>query len=174
MKGEVGGVESRSLRSERTSCASSHCIWQLRASAERGEQRLPEWGASEEGSGWSSEEGTGCLRGGLVNGLTKTDEAIACLARVSSGKIACLVRVSSGKLTGKQPRGWATLMASEGSCATGRAGEEVAVAAAAVAVSAAGSAADVEAALGGSLLSGATLAAPIAVAQSRMRAETVD
>ena len=83
MKGDVGGVESRSLRSERTSCASSHCIWQLRASAERGEQQLPEWRASVEGSGWLSEEDSGCLRGGLVNGPTTTGEAIACLAPVN-------------------------------------------------------------------------------------------
>lgn len=130
---------------------------------------MPEWRASVEGSGWPGEEGTGCLRGGLVNGSTTTGEAIACLAPVNDRlcTIACLVRVSSG--TGKQPRGWATLMgttsiAPDGSRASGKAGEEVAAAAAAVSVSAAGTAADVGAALGGALLSGAALAAPIAEA----------
>ena len=126
---------------------------------------MPEWRASVEGNGWPGEEGTGCLRGGLVNGSTTTGEAIACLAPVNDRlwTIACLVRVSSGK----QPRGWATLMgttsiAPDGSRASGKAGEEVA--AAAVSVSAAGTAADVGAALGGAALSGAALAAPIAEA----------
>jgi len=44
---------------------------------------LPEWRASVEGNGWPGEEGTGCLRGGLVNGSTTTGEAIACLAHVN-------------------------------------------------------------------------------------------